>query len=230
MSTITVVDDNRQLLTSVELLLKGEGYEVRVFTDARAGLQDIETQPPDLAILDIKMPRLDGMSMLQRIRRGSNLPVMFLTSKDADADEESGLEKGADDYVKKPVRNQVLLARVRALLRRTGPAPEATVDPRPLVRGKLMMDDARHQCLWDGKPVNLTVTEFKILKHLAEHPNFIKSRARLMECAYGDHKDQAYERTIDSHIKRIRRKFREVDPKFSGIRTLYASGYSFEEV
>ena len=178
------------------------------------------------------MPRMDGLELLRRLREKSQIPVIFLTSKDDELDEALGLAMGADDYIAKPFSQRLLIARIRAILRRTelvkssGTADSEAADP--IVRGRLSIDPARHRSLWDGKPVSLTVTEFLILEALSQRPGVVKSRNQLMDVAY---QDDVYvdDRTIDSHIKRIRRKFRAVDPEFDGIETLYGAGYRFGE-
>ncbi|PWE18147.1 DNA-binding response regulator [Marinicauda salina] len=232
MTTIALVDDDENILTSVSMFLEGEGYHVRTFTDGAAALSAVTETPPDIAILDIKMPRMDGLELLRRIRQTSNVPVIFLTSKDEEFDEALGLDLGADDYITKPFSHQLLSKRIKAVLRRSqgasaGAGAEAG-DKKPIIRGKLVLDPNRHACSWDGKPVRLTVTEFLILHSLAQRPGYVKSRDNLMDAAYDD---QVYvdDRTIDSHIKRIRKKFRQVDENFDGIETLYGVGYRYKE-
>jgi two-component system response regulator ChvI len=234
MSTvIALVDDDRNILTSVSIALQAEGYATRVYSDGESALKALTDNPPDLAILDVKMPRMDGMELLRRLREKSDLPVIFLTSKDEELDEALGLALGADDYVTKPFSQRLLLARIRAILRRSELRRETReetgeAEPPELVRGRLAMDPARHRVAWDGKDVTLTVTEFLILEALAQRPGVVKSRNQLMDVAY---QDDIYvdDRTIDSHIKRLRRKFRLVDPGFKGIETLYGVGYRFGE-
>jgi len=234
MATIALVDDDRNILTSVGMLLEQEGYHVRTYADGASALSALQATPPDLAILDIKMPRMDGLELLRRLRQNGDLPVIFLTSKDEEIDELMGLNAGADDYIRKPFSQRLLLERVRAVLRRAesrsnGAAPAATEPKREvLVRGKLALDPQRHDCTWDGKPVRLTVTEFLILQSLAQRPGFVKSRDNLMDAAYDD---QVYvdDRTIDSHIKRLRKKFKVVDDNFDAIETLYGVGYRYRE-
>ncbi|WP_374469513.1 response regulator transcription factor [Phenylobacterium sp.] len=238
MAKITLVDDDENIVTSVSLALESHGHTVKAYYDGAAGLAALENDPPDLAILDVKMPRMDGMEVLRRLRRNSDLPVIILTSKDEEIDEILGFNLGADDYMHKPFSQRLLIERVKALLRRAGvdaeenggaaPAPAADGGTRAIKRGKLTLDPARHDCLWDGKPVKLTVTEFLLLQSLAQRPGFVKSRDNLMDAAYDD---QVYvdDRTIDSHIKRMRKKFREVDPEFDAIETLYGVGYRYRE-
>ncbi|MGM0585086.1 MAG: response regulator [Pseudomonadota bacterium] len=232
MTQIALVDDDRNILTSVSMAMEAEGYDVRCYTDGTTALAALTSQPPDLAVLDIKMPRMDGMELLRRLRQSTDLPVIFLTSKEDEIDEVLGLRMGADDYVRKPFSQRLLIERVRAVLRRreaaNGPEPERAETERAITRGKLTLDPLRHSCTWDGRPVTLTVTEFLILQALAQRPGFVKSRDQLMDAAYDD---QVYvdDRTIDSHIKRVRKKFREIDPGFSSIETLYGVGYRYKE-
>jgi len=234
MATIALVDDDKNILSSVSMLLEQEGYTVKTFSDGAAALTGLSSQPPDLAILDIKMPRMDGLELLRRLRQTGDLPVIFLTSKDEEIDELMGLNAGADDYIRKPFSQRLLLERVKAVLRRNEGNKQidtsAPGEPKKesLVRGKLTLDPQRHECTWDGKPVRLTVTEFLILQSLAQRPGFVKSRDNLMDAAYDD---QVYvdDRTIDSHIKRLRKKFKVVDDDFDAIETLYGVGYRYRE-
>src|ERR1700689_1462256 len=233
MATIALVDDDKNILASVTMLLEQEGYTVRTFADGVAALAGLSSSPPDLAILDIKMPRMDGLELLRRLRENGDMPVIFLTSKDEEIDELMGLNAGADDYIRKPFPQRLLLERVRAVLRRAESRSNgAAVAPEPkrevLVRGKLALDPQRHDCTWEGKPVRLTVTEFLILQSLAQRPGFVKSRDSLMDAAYDD---QVYvaDRTIDSHIKRLRKKFKAVADDFDAIETLYGVGYRYRE-
>ena len=231
--TIALVDDDRNILTSVSIALQSEGFAVRVYSDGEAALKALLDNPPDLAVLDIKMPRMDGMELLRRLREKSSIPTIFLTSKDDELDEALGLAMGADDYITKPFSQRLLIARIRAILRRaearaaSGDQPD-TPPAEKIVRGRLEMDPARHRVQWNGQDVTLTVTEFLILEALAQRPGFVKSRDQLMDTAY---QDDVYvdDRTIDSHIKRLRRKFRQVDSEFKAIETLYGVGYRFAE-
>ncbi len=232
---IALVDDDRNILTTVSIGLQAEGFATRVYSDGAAALKALLENPPDLAVCDIKMPRMDGLELLQQLRAKSALPVILLTSKDEETDEALGLAMGADDYIAKPFSQRLLVARIRAILRRTelvrGEAESPDEDlpsPAALVRGRLEMDPTRHRVTWAGTPVSLTVTEFMILEALAARPGVIKSRNQLMDAAYSDDVF-VDDRTIDSHIKRLRRKFRAVDPQFSGIETLYGAGYSFTD-
>ena len=225
-STIALVDDDRHLLTSVTMALEAEGFVVRPHSDPLKALQDLLSRPVDLAVLDIKMPQMDGMELLAQIRKHSAVPVVFLTSKDAEDDQLYGLSQGADDYITKPFSIRLLIERIRTILRRAEPAKNADSERMLLVRGPLVLDEDRHLCTWRGEALSLTVTEFLLLKALAQHPGHVKSRNQLMDAAYGD---QIYveDRTIDSHVKRIRKKFRVIDPAFSQIETLYGVGYRY---
>ncbi len=231
MPTIALVDDDENILTSVSMALEAEGYKVKTYEEAAKALADVTASPPDIIVSDIKMPGMDGMELLRRIRQTSELPLIFLTSKDEEIDEVLGLTMGADDYVKKPFSQRLLLERVKAVLRRrqAGPTPTAEEEKKIIRRGELTLDPMRHACMWKGQPVTLTVTEFLILESLAQRPGFVKSRDALMDSAYDD---QVYvdDRTIDSHIKRIRKKFRVVDKEFDSIETLYGVGYKYNEV
>ena len=231
--TIALVDDDRNILTSLSVALQSEGFVTRLYSDGEAALKALTENPPDLAILDIKMPRMDGMELLRRLRERSDFPVIFLTSKDEELDEALGLAMGADDYISKPFSQRLLIARIRAVLRRTEmrarpPEAEDEAQAPEIERGRLRMDPARHRVSWNGRDVTLTVTEFMILEALAQRPGVVKSRNQLMDVAY---QDDIYvdDRTIDSHIKRMRRKFREVDGEFKAIETLYGVGYRFAE-
>ena len=232
MANITLVDDDENIVTSVSLALESHGHSVKSYYDGAAGLAALEAEPPDLAILDVKMPRMDGMEVLRRLRQSSDLPVIILTSKDEEIDEILGFNLGADDYIHKPFSQRLLIERVKAVLRRARPdedeAPAGTPGSKAIRRGKLTLDPARHDCLWEGRPVKLTVTEFLLLQALAQRPGFVKSRDNLMDAAY---EDQVYvdDRTIDSHVKRMRKKFRQVDPNFDAIETLYGVGYRYRE-
>jgi len=230
---IALVDDDRNILTSVSIALQQEGFVTRVYANAQLALKALGDNPPDLGVFDIKMPGMDGMELLRRVREFSSVPVIFLTSRDDELDEARGLAMGADDYIAKPFSQRLLIARIRAILRRQelergDGTSETEPEPAPLERGRLLMDPARHKILWDGRVVNLTVTEFLILETLAQRPGVVKSRNQLLDIAYSD---DVYvdDRTIDSHIKRIRRKFRAVDPAFDSIETLYGVGYRFDE-
>jgi two-component system response regulator ChvI len=215
------------------MALEAEGYRVECYSDSVEALRAISTNPPDIAVLDIKMPRLDGMELLTRLRRDNDLPVIFLTSLADETDEALGLRMGADDYITKPFSLRLLTERIRAVLRRAdlangdGDIDHGDIEP-PIDRGDLVLDPARHVCTWKGERVTLTVTEFLILKSLAQRPGHVKSRDQLLDAAYDDN-IYVDDRTIDSHIKRIRKKFRMTDPEFSQIETLYGVGYRFKE-
>ena len=214
------------------MTLEAEGFEVRTYSDGDSALRGLSARPVDLAILDIKMPRMDGMELLGRLRRQSKMPVIFLTSKEDEVDEILGLRMGADDYIKKPFSQRLLIERIRTLLRRHGnyfKEHEATASEPPIVRGDLRLDLDRFSCTWQKMGVDLTVTEFLILKVLAQHPGHVKSREQLMDAAYGE-SIYVDDRTIDSHIKRLRKKFRTADPDFGAIETLYGIGYRFREL
>ena len=232
-ATIALVDDDRNILTSVSITLQAEGFVTRLYSDGETALKALIDNPPDIAILDIKMPRMDGLELLRRLREKSMVPVIFLTSKDDELDEALGLAMGADDYIAKPFSQRLLIARIRAILRRAevsqgGCGTEEPTAETSLVRGRLAMDTARHRVTWAGATVTLTVTEFLILETLAQRPGIVKTRNQLMDAAYHD---DIYvdDRTIDSHIKRVRRKFRQVDASFDAIETLYGAGYRFSE-
>jgi two-component system response regulator ChvI len=229
--TIALVDDDRNILTSVAMTLEQEGFQVRTYTDGESALQGLLSRPVDLAVLDIKMPRMDGMELLQKLRQRSSLPVIFLTSKDDELDELMGLRLGADDYITKPFSQRLLIERIRALLRRNE-ASRAEGSGAPaggvITRGDLLLDETKHTCTWKGKPVQLTVTEFLLVKALALRPGIVKNRDQLIDAAYGEN-IYVDDRTIDSHVKRIRKKFRAVDPDFAQIETLYGIGYRYKE-
>tara|TARA_B110001454_G_scaffold145540_1_gene135022 strand:- start:770 stop:1495 length:726 start_codon:yes stop_codon:yes gene_type:complete len=234
-STIALIDDDRNIITSLAIALQGEGFVTRLYTDPEAALKALAENPADLAVCDIKMPRLDGIELLRRLREKSAMPFIFLTSKTDELDEALGLAMGADDYISKPFSQRLLIARIRAILRRTDMArasaagEESAQEPtEPMLRGRLAMDPDRHLVTWNDHPVTLTVTEFLILEALAQRPGVVKTRNQLMDVAY---QDDVYvdDRTIDSHIKRLRRKFREADPDFNAIDTLYGAGYRFSE-
>ncbi len=231
-ATIALVDDDKNILTSVSIGLQAEGFITRIYSDPEAALKALLDNPADLAVFDVKMPRIDGIELLRRLREKSQMPVIFLTSKADELDEALGLAMGADDYISKPFSQRLLIARIRAILRRADatrlPTPNDEPAAEPIVRGRLEMDPARHRVKWNGQDVTLTVTEILILETLAARPDVVKNRNQLMDAAY---QDDVYvdDRTIDSHIKRLRRKFREIDPEFNAIDTLYGAGYRFSE-
>ena len=231
MATIALVDDDRNILASVSIALEAEGYKTDTYTDGASALSGLQENPPDVAILDIKMPRMDGMELLRRLRQKTDVPVIFLTSKDEEIDELFGLKMGADDFIRKPFSQRLLVERVKAVLRRGQPREAQTNGAHAaklLERGKLRMDSERHSCTWDTIPVTLTVIEFLILEALAQRPGVVKSRDSLMDAAYDE---QVYvdDRTIDSHIKRLRKKFKAIDDNFDVIETLYGVGYRFKD-
>lgn len=225
---IALVDDDENILASVSMALEAEGFDVDTYTDGQKALAGIGSQPVDLAVLDIKMPHMDGMELLGEIRKTDQMPIIFLTSKDDEVDELLGLKMGADDYIKKPFSQRLLIERIRAILRRQDSAPvEDGAGPNTIRRGDLMLDPDRHLCTWKGKHVTLTVTEFLIVEVLSRRPGHVKNRDQLIDAAYGEN-IYVEDRTIDSHIKRLRRKFREVDSEFSEIETLYGVGYRYK--
>jgi two-component system response regulator ChvI len=229
-NTIALVDDDRNILTSVSITLEAEGFMVHCYNDGAEALRGIQAKPVDVAILDVKMPRMDGMELLGHLRKQGNLPVIFLTSKDDEIDEALGLRMGADDYITKPFSQRLLIERIRALLRRVELSKEKSVTDSDAVmqRGDMMLDSSRHLCTWRAQHVELTVTEFLILKSLAQRPGHVKNRDQLMDAAYGEH-IYVDDRTIDSHIKRLRKKFKVVDDDFTHIETLYGVGYRYKE-
>jgi two-component system, OmpR family, response regulator ChvI len=230
--TIALVDDDRNIITSVSILLESEGYKVLSYRDGEEGLKGIMASPPDLVVLDIKMPRMDGMEMLAQLRKDSQIPVIFLTSKDDEIDELLGLRMGADDFIRKPFSQRLLLERIRVLIRRQDmirkQADDNNATDNVMHRGPLLLDSGRHLCAWKKEHVNLTVTEFLIIESLARHPGHVKSRDQLIDAAYGEH-IYVDDRTIDSHIKRVRKKFKVVDDDFNQIETLYGVGYRYKE-
>ncbi len=229
MSLIALVDDDRNIVSSISLALESEGYRVNSYLDGVEALSGLKNMPADLAVIDIKMPRMDGMELLAKLREYSSMPVIFLTSKDDELDEMLGLRMGADDYIKKPFSQKLLIERIRALLRRSSIDRGNKIDENDLIiRGNLILDNSRHQCTWKGEPVDLTVTEFLLIGSLASRPGFVKNRDQLMDAAYGEN-IYVDDRTIDSHIKRLRKKFKSVDPGFSNIETLYGVGYRYSE-
>jgi two-component system response regulator ChvI len=228
MLTIALVDDDHNILTSVSIAFETEGFRVMTYTDGVSALDGFKTSPPDLAILDIKMPRMDGLETLRRLRQKSNIPVIFLTSKEEEVDELFGLKMGGDDFIRKPFSQRLLVERVRTVLRRqmskTEAAPAEARAAKAINYGQLRIDPERHSCTWKHQPITLTVTEFLILQELAARPGVVKSRNALMDVAYDD---QVYveDRTIDSHIKRLRSRFKSIDSEFDLIETLYGVGY-----
>ena len=229
-TTIALVDDDQNILASVSMALEAEGFKVRTYSDGASALRELSQRPADLGVFDIKMPGLDGMDLLARLRRDSTMPVIFLTSKDDEIDEVLGLKMGADDYIRKPFSQRLLIERIRAVLRRSeepGPGGASGEAAKAIRRGELSLDPVRHVCTWKGVTLQLTVTEFLILQSLVLHPGHVKTRDQLMDAAYDDNV-YVDDRTIDSHIKRLRRKFKEADSEFGAITTLYGLGYRFQ--
>lgn len=229
---IFLVDDDRNILLSVSMALEAEGLTVKTFSDSEAGLKAILEENPDLVVLDVKMPRMDGIEVLSKIRESSYLPVIFLTSKDDEVDQVIGLRMGADDYITKPFSQRLLLERIKVLLRRqeflnASKSQKATLE-EIVSYGDLSLDDSRHSCSWKSMPVNLTVTEYLLVKSLALRPGHVRSRDQLIDMAYGEN-IYVDDRTVDSHIKRVRKKFKKVDEEFDKIETLYGVGYRYRE-
>jgi two-component system, OmpR family, response regulator ChvI len=226
--TIALVDDDRNILTSVSIALEAEGYRIKTYTDGASALEGFKSSPPDLTLLDMKMPRMDGIETLRRLREKYDMPVIFLTSRDEEIDELIGLKMGADDFIRKPFSQRVLVEHIKAVLRRYDCRTKEADPARVLERGNLRIDPDRHSCTWKNAPVMLTVIEFLILQALATRPGVVKSRNALMDAAY---EDQVYvdDRTIDSHIKRLRKKFKQAEDSFNMIETLYGVGYRFKE-
>jgi len=228
MTHICLIDDDQNILASLSLALKSEGYIISTFSDGLSGLNSLKEDDYDIAILDIKMPRLDGLEVLQKLRQTSNLPVIFLTSKDEEVDQLLGLKMGADDYITKPFSQKLLIERVKAILRRSKDTLTSNDKETSNIikRGKLSLNMSRYECFWDDVAIKLTVTEFLLLETLASRPGYVKSRDQLMSAAYDD---DIYvdDRTIDSHIKRLRRKFKNLDKNFESIETLYGVGYRY---
>lgn len=225
---IALVDDDKNILTSVTIALEAAGFAVSPYSDGEAALKGLALNPADLAVLDIKMPRMNGIELLKKIRERSAMPVVFLTSKDDEIDQLMGLRLGADDYITKPFSQKLLLERIRAILRRKELLlqPEKSAPSQIITLGPLTLDEGRYLCTWKGQNVDVSVTEFLLLKTLIDHPGHVKSREQLMDSAYGEQLD-VDDRTVDSHIKRIRRKFRDVDPAFNCIETIYGAGYRY---
>ena len=225
--TIALIDDDRNILTSISIALEKEGYNVQTYLDGESALIGLTRTPPDLAIVDIKMPKMDGEELLKKLRKKSSLPVIFLTSKDEEVDELLGLKLGADDFIKKSggFSIKVLIERIRVQLRKKNIS--SVEDSKNIIsHGKLKLDPSQLECEWAGKqlPDKLTTTEFLIVQELAKRPGIIKERSQLMDIAYREDTD-IEDRTIDSHVKRIRKKFKKVDQNFSAIETRYGSGY-----
>lgn len=225
---IALVDDDQNILTSVSIALKAEGFEVNTYNDGEAALQGLNDNIPDLIVLDVKMPRMDGLSVLAKLRESSNVPVIFLTSVDDEVDQVLGLRMGADDYITKPFSQRLLIERIKVLLRRQEAMGDVSIETEKITQGSLELDETKHLCLWKGETVDLTVTEFLLLKSLAVRPGHVKNRDQLINDAYGEN-IYVDDRTIDSHIKRVRKKFRKIDQDFNQIETLYGVGYRYKE-
>ena len=227
---IALIDDDRNILTSISMALEAEGYTVKTYNDGETGLEGLLRYTPDLAVLDIKMPRMNGTEVLTKLREKSNVPVIFLTSKDDEVDQVIGLRLGADDYITKPFSQRLLIERIKTILRRQDHIKNnATAkDDEKITQGCLMLDDSRHLCTWNNQPINLTVTEYLLLKALAIRPGHVKNRDQLIDFAYGEN-IYVDDRTIDSHIKRVRKKFKKIDETFDQIETLYGVGYRYKE-
>ena len=226
---IALVDDDRNILTSVAMALEAEGFTVSTYRDGEEAFRELGRNPVDLAVLDIKMPRMDGIELLEKIRERDHLPVIFLTSKDDEIDQVLGLRMGADDYITKPFSQRLLIERIRAVLRRRDTGSDNEPSRDTAIRGDLTLDPVRHLCTWKGREVSLTVTEFLLIDALARRPGHVKNRDQLIDAAYGEN-IYVDDRTIDSHIKRLRRKFREVDNTFAEIETLYGVGYRYRDI
>lgn len=226
---IALIDDNENILTSLTITLEHEGFEVSTFTNGSYALEDFKEEIPNLIILDIKMPDMDGFEVLRNLRQFSNVPVIFLTSKDEEIDELLALKMGADDFIKKPFSQNLLLERIKSVLRRAeyNNVDEQDEDKRVITRGNLFLDPVKHLCTWKGHVVNLTVTEFQILEALVEREGIVKTRDSLLDVV-GNDQDFIDDRAIDSHIRRLRKKFKKVDDKFNNIETLYGVGYRFD--
>jgi len=225
---IILIDDDSNILTSVSVALKAEGWIVNSYNDSVQGLIELQRNTPDIVILDIKMPKLDGMEVLKKLRETNDVPVIFLTSKDDEIDEAIGLRMGADDYITKPFSQKLLIERIRAVLRRSL-YKNNDVSDKMIQRNDLSLDPDRHLCKWKGEEIRLTVTEFLILYSLAQRPGLVKNRDQLIDTAYGE-TIYVDDRTIDSHIKRMRRKFRVFDKNFDHIETLYGVGYRYRDL
>ena len=232
-NNVFLIDDDKNILTSISMLLENEGYKVSTFSDGESGLKAILENSPDIAVVDIKMPRLDGIELLKKLRRTSNMPVIFLTSKDTEIDELLGLKVGADDYITKPFSQNVLMERIRILIKRTElkniKKKDNIDDKNSIKEGNIFLDTEKYMCKWKNKTVNLTVTEFLLIKSLVKNPGAVKSRDQLIVSAFGEDKENIDDRSIDHHFKRIRKKFKSADNDFNSIVTIYGGGYKFSE-
>ena len=232
-NNVFLIDDDKNILASISMLLENEGYKVSTFSDGESGLKAILENSPDIAVVDIKMPRLDGIELLKKLRRTSNMPVIFLTSKDTEIDELLGLKVGADDYITKPFSQNILMERIRILIKRTElkniKKKDNIDDKNSIKEGNIFLDTEKYMCKWKNKTVNLTVTEFLLIKSLVKNPGAVKSRDQLIISAFGEDKENIDDRSIDHHFKRIRKKFKSVDNDFNSIVTIYGGGYKFSE-
>ena len=230
--SVFLIDDDKNILTSVSMLLETEGYKVRTFSDGESGLKAILENNPDIAVVDIKMPRLDGIELLKQLRKTSDIPVIFLTSKDTEIDELLGLKIGADDYITKPFSQKILIERIRILIKRDElkNIKKSKIDDKSSLKiGNILLDTEKYMCKWKNKSVNLTVTEFLLIKSLVKNIGAVKSRDQLINSAFGEEKENIDDRSIDHHFKRIRKKFKGVDKSFNSIITVYGGGYKFSE-
>ena len=231
-NNVFLIDDDKNILTSISMLLENEGYKVSTFSDGESGLKAILENSPDIAVVDIKMPRLDGIELLKKLRRTSNMPVIFLTSKDTEIDELLGLKIGADDYITKPFSQNILVERIRILIKRTelkNIKKNNINDRNSIKEGNIFLDTEKYMCKWKNKTVNLTVTEFLLIKSLVKNAGAVKSRDQLIVSAFGEDKENIDDRSIDHHFKRIRKKFKSADNDFNSIVTIYGGGYKFSE-
>ncbi len=232
-NTVFLVDDDKNILTSLTMLLETEGFKVNTFSDGESGLKGILDENPDVAVVDIKMPRLNGIELLKKLRKKSSIPVIFLTSKDTEIDELLGLKVGADDYITKPFSQKILVERIRILIKRSdslGNKTDIKDDKNNFLKiGKIILDKEKYLCKWKNKEVNLTVTEFLLVNLLIDNLGTVKSRDQLIEAAFGNNKENIDDRSIDHHFKRIRKKFRNIDKNFNSIKTIYGGGYKFSE-
>ena len=232
-NNVFLIDDDKNILASISMLLENEGYKVSTFSDGESGLKAILENSPDIAVVDIKMPRLDGIELLKKLRRTSNMPVIFLTSKDTEIDELLGLKVGADDYITKPFSQNILIERIRILIKRTelkNTKKKDNIDDKNSIKeGNIFLDTEKYMCKWKNKTVNLTVTEFLLIKSLVKNAGAVKSRDQLIVSAFGEDKENIDDRSIDHHFKRIRKKFKSADNDFNSIVTIYGGGYKFSE-
>ena len=232
-NNVFLIDDDKNILASVSILLETEGYKVSTFSDGESGLKAILESSPDIAVVDIKMPRLDGIELLKKLRKTSDMSVIFLTSKDTEIDELLGLKVGADDYITKPFSQKILIERIRILIKRyelkNSKKNEEVDEKNSLKKGDIFLDTEKYMCKWKNKVVDLTVTEFLLIKSLVDNLGVVKSRDQLIISAFGENKENIDDRSIDHHFKRIRKKFKKLDKSFNSIVTVYGGGYKFSE-